>query len=77
VLQEALDIAHSQGRELLVMQGERLRAQLLAATGKRSLADTVLVRVVEQASARNLALEVTRAEAVGSQIAGDKVRELG
>jgi DNA-binding SARP family transcriptional activator/lipopolysaccharide biosynthesis regulator YciM len=77
VLQEALLVAHSQGRELLVMQGERLRAQLLAAGGERSLADTVLAQVVEQASALDLALEVSRAEAVGSQIAGRKVRDPG
>jgi DNA-binding SARP family transcriptional activator/lipopolysaccharide biosynthesis regulator YciM len=36
VLEEALTVAHAQGRELLVMQGERLRAELLAAGGKRS-----------------------------------------
>jgi hypothetical protein len=45
--------------------------------GKRSLADTVLAQVVEQAAALDLTLEVTRAEAVGSQIAGRKVPDPG
>jgi hypothetical protein len=59
------------------MQGELLRAQLLAASGKRSLADSVLTQVVEQASALDLSQEVARAEAVGSQISGRKVLDTG
>jgi DNA-binding SARP family transcriptional activator len=54
VLAEALLTARSQGRTLLVMQGERLRAELLAASGQKLLAEDVLDRVAEQASALNL-----------------------
>ncbi|HKD77654.1 MAG TPA: hypothetical protein VKB76_19265, partial [Ktedonobacterales bacterium] len=62
-LENALNIARTQGRALLILQGERLQAQLLAAGNDWSEAQIVFARALDQATALNLPLEIARSQA--------------
>jgi DNA-binding SARP family transcriptional activator len=62
VLDAALDVARTQRRDLLRLQGERLRAQVLAATGTWAEADAHFARTVEE-SRHRFPLEALRTRA--------------
>jgi DNA-binding SARP family transcriptional activator len=62
-LKEALATAQSQGRELLLIQGQRLRAQLLTAGGKWAEAHAVFADTLRRAISLDLPLEVARTQA--------------
>ena len=62
-LESALTTAREHGRALLLIQAERLRAQLLAANGDWPLADTLFAEVMRQAEDLGLLLEAARTQA--------------
>jgi DNA-binding SARP family transcriptional activator len=68
-LDVALATAQRHGRVLLLLQGERLSAQLLAARGDWSGAQALFIRIVEQASGPGLSMEVARTQAVWGETA--------
>jgi tetratricopeptide (TPR) repeat protein len=68
-LNTALATAKVQGRVLLHLQGERLHAQLLAARGNWSAANTNFAQTLEEAAGLNLPLEVARTQAAWGEAA--------
>ncbi len=62
-LESALTTAREHGRALLLIQAERLKAQLLAATGVWPPADTLFAEVVQRAKDLGLPLEAARTQA--------------
>jgi len=68
VLDAALSMARTHRRELLLLQGERLSAQLLAAQGKWAEATALFARLVERAR-RRFPLEAARTQAVWGECA--------
>ncbi len=62
-LTTALTTAHTQGRRLLLLQGERLQARLLAARGEWASAQSRFAQTLEQAAHLDLPLEVARIQA--------------
>ena len=62
-LKDALKIAHEQHRTLLLVQGERLHGQLLAAGGDWASAETIFSENLEKASDLGLVLEIARSQA--------------
>ena len=62
-LNTALTTAHTQGRRLLLLQGERLQARLLAARGEWASANARFAQTLEQAAHLDLPLEVARTQA--------------
>jgi tetratricopeptide (TPR) repeat protein len=68
-LENALDIARTQGRALLNLQGERLRARLLASGNTWAEAQIAFANALEQATAINLNLEIARTQAAWGEAA--------
>jgi DNA-binding SARP family transcriptional activator/predicted ATPase len=62
-LDAALATAHTHGRALLLLRGERLRARLLAASGDWPAADGCFAALLERAAALDLPLEIARVQA--------------
>jgi len=62
-LDAALATAQQQGRRLLLMQGERLYARLLAARGDWPKANDLFAHALERASDLDLPLEIARTQA--------------
>lgn len=62
-LDAALTRARQQGRTLLLVQGTRLHARLLAARGDWPKATELFTRALEQAAGLDLPLEIARAQA--------------
>jgi len=62
-LSTALTTAHTQGRMLLLLHGERLQARLLAARGEWPSAQARFAETLEQAAHLDLPLEVARTQA--------------
>jgi DNA-binding SARP family transcriptional activator/predicted ATPase len=62
-LEAALNTARQHGRALLLIQAERLRAQLLAAGGDWPGADTLFAEVMQRSQEFGLTLEVARTRA--------------
>jgi hypothetical protein len=68
-LESALTIAHEQGRVLLLIQAERTRARLLAATDDWPNANALFVEVLHRSEDLGLALEAARTQAVWGEAA--------
>lgn len=66
-LTAALETARRHGRALLHLQGDRLRAHLLAATGDWPAADAGFAQTMAQATQLDLPLEIARTQAVWGQ----------
>jgi len=62
-LDAALATAQQQGRTLLLMQGSRLHARLLAANGDWPKANDLFAHALEQATGLDLPLEIARTQA--------------
>ncbi|HET9221266.1 MAG TPA: tetratricopeptide repeat protein, partial [Roseiflexaceae bacterium] len=62
-LDAALKTAHTHGRALLLLRGERLHARLLAASGNWPAADARFAALFERAAALDLPLEIARVQA--------------
>jgi tetratricopeptide (TPR) repeat protein len=63
IIEMAITIAGEHHRTLLLVQGERLRARLLAATGDWNTAQALFVKTLEDASSLGLPLEIARVQA--------------
>jgi tetratricopeptide (TPR) repeat protein len=68
-LESALVTARTHGRTLLTIQGERLRAQLLARSGDWRGANALFAETLNQASRSGLPLEVARTQAAWGRAA--------
>ncbi|MBO0794012.1 MAG: hypothetical protein J2P36_24110, partial [Ktedonobacteraceae bacterium] len=68
-LDEALEIARTHGRVLLLIQGERLQARLRAIHGDWHVADKLFASAIERATRLNLALEIARGQAAWGKAA--------
>ena len=68
-LQAALETARRHGRALLSLQGERLRASLLAAAGNWPAAEACFHQGVAQATQLDLPLEIARTQVAWGQAA--------
>jgi tetratricopeptide (TPR) repeat protein len=68
-LEAALATARAQGRALWLVQGERLRARLLAADGNWPAANSLFEETLERATALGLSLEIARTQAAWGQAA--------
>jgi hypothetical protein len=66
-LEAALGTARAHHRTLLLVQGERLRAALLAAQGDWPAANALFAETLERASGLGLSLEVARVQAAWGQ----------
>jgi DNA-binding SARP family transcriptional activator len=66
-LEEALSTARAHNRALLLVQGERLRACLLAEGGDWPAASALFTQTVERADALGFALEAARSQAAWGQ----------
>jgi len=66
-LEEALATARSQNRLLLLLQGQRLRARLLAAGGQWSEASALFASALQQSISLDLILEGARTQAAWGQ----------
>jgi hypothetical protein len=67
-LNTALTLARSQRRRLLLLQGERLQALLLAANGAIAAAQARLVEQLDEAAELGLSLEVARTRAALARV---------
>ncbi len=67
-LGQASDIARTQGRALLILQCQRLRARLLATGDAWVEAQIVFAQALEQATALGLMLEVARTQAAWGEL---------
>jgi DNA-binding SARP family transcriptional activator len=68
-LNAALEMAHANGRTLLLLQGERLHARLLADRNDWPAADTLFTRTLDRASSLGLSLESGRTKAAWGETA--------
>jgi len=68
-LDAALGTARTHGRALLLTQGERLRARLLAESGDWHAANALFAETLERTSALGLPLEVARTQAAWGEAA--------
>jgi tetratricopeptide (TPR) repeat protein len=68
-LESALTIAREHGRALLLIQAERLRAQLLAAKGDWLSADALFAEVLHRTEDLGLAMEAARTRAAWGEAA--------
>jgi tetratricopeptide (TPR) repeat protein len=68
-LDAALATARTHGRALLLTQGERLRARLLAEGGDWPAADALFAETLERASGLGLPLEIARTQAAWGEAA--------
>ncbi len=68
-LEEALAIARDHQRTLLLVQGERLRASLLAANGDWQAAEALFAETLKSASALGLPLEIAGVQAAWGRAA--------
>jgi DNA-binding SARP family transcriptional activator len=70
-LEEALSIARDHHRTLLLVQGDRLRASLLAAQGDWSAAEAIFAQTLKNATALGLPLEIAGVQAAWGKAALD------
>jgi DNA-binding SARP family transcriptional activator/tetratricopeptide (TPR) repeat protein len=63
LLDEAIATARAHQRKLLLVQGERLRARLLAMSGDWPAANALFAEILERASGLGLPLEIARVQA--------------
>jgi hypothetical protein len=68
-LEEALAFARAHRRTLLLVQGERLRANLLAANGEWPAANQLFAETLDIASSLGLPLEIARVQAAWGKAA--------
>ena len=69
LIEAAIAIARSHQRTLLLVQGERLRARLLAAGGDWASANALFAETLERASGLGLPLEIARVQAAWGEAA--------
>jgi tetratricopeptide (TPR) repeat protein len=68
-LEAAIDMAFAHQRTLLLVQGQRLRARLLAAGGDWAAANALFSETLESASGLGLSLEIARVQAAWGEAA--------
>jgi len=68
-LNAALEMAQAQSRMLLLLQGERLHARLLAARNEWPAANALFARALDRASSLGLSLEIARSKAAWGETA--------
>lgn len=68
-LEEALKFARTQERTLLLVQGERLRASILAACGDWPSAHSLFTETLQMAYGLDLPLEIARVKAAWGKAA--------
>jgi tetratricopeptide (TPR) repeat protein len=69
LLDTAIDIARAQDRTLLLVQGERLRARLLASEGDWLAANSLFAKTLEIANDLGIPLEIARVQAAWGEAA--------